>query len=624
MNHKPLIDFNFMPKMGLRITGVLAGIILLMADAPARAGDRSPFDEVGRRAWQFVTEGVSHLKASRKEDAIAAFDQATDEFLNAPDEVALDPRYQPAFRALVEQVHILEIQGPSAVTLEFDEWMRKSALAGETASADTPRQTKPALPVPAPTLAPPSPAVPPIEQPAVDAEAPAEDEADDAATEATGDPRQNAAQNPATPPGTTSTETPAPQQPVGVEFLQQVQTEAATAVAPADIKTTSAAALGTQSSDLPIELNDQVYSAISVYSGKFRNWFSAALSRGQPFIPRIREIFAGYGVPQDLSYLPIVESAFNSTATSRARARGMWQFMAETGKLYGLKQDHFVDERADFEKATHAAAQYLSKLYAMFGDWNLALTAYNAGEGRVQRAIKRTGTSDFWELREGRTFRNETKSYVPLIHAAIIMAKSPETYGIEVSTPEEIIADTLDTRGSYPLSVVARCAGTSASTIKSLNPQLRRSLTPSSLFTLRVPAGRAGETESCLSSEARVSYRFHTVARGETAGSIAKRYGVSTAALLSANNLSTKSRLRRSMELLIPSGNGTRAAKTSKGSSTQTASTTRSHRIQPGDTLYDLANRYGTSVEALKALNGLRSSKLSIGQVIVIADTEGN
>ncbi|PYQ46663.1 MAG: lytic transglycosylase, partial [Acidobacteria bacterium] len=178
-----------------------------------------------------------------------------------------------------------------------------------------------------------------------------------------------------------------------------------------------------ESNDLAIELNDAVLSCIDLYQGPLHEWFAAALARGGRYLPQIREVFASEGVPQDLAYVALVESAFKTGALSRAKAKGMWQFIAGTGKRYGLAQDWWVDERSNPEKATRAAAKYLKELHDQFGDWNLALAAYNWGEGRVSRWVERTGAEDFWSLTETAYMPQETRNYVPMIHAAIVVAK---------------------------------------------------------------------------------------------------------------------------------------------------------------------------------------------------------
>ncbi len=378
------------------------------------------------------------------------------------------------------------------------------------------------------------------------------------------------------------------------------------------------AVLGREEIDLPIELNDQVLGAIDLYTGKFNKWFSAALSRGLPHLPRIREILAEAGIPQDLAYVPIVESAFNPSALSRAKARGLWQFIPSTGKQYGLKQDFFIDERSSVEKATVAAAQYLKNLYAMFGDWNLALAGYNAGEGNVQRAIRKAQTNDFWALAKTRSFRAETKNYVPLIHAAIVIAKSPESYGIDIAPEALGEAETVRVAGSYPITTVARCANAEPGDIRQLNPELRRGMTPSAEFDLKVPHGSAGQVTTCLAGEKAMNYTRHVVRKRDTFSLIAKMFGVSANEIARVNGLTLQSRLRPGTELAIPKPARTPPTAVAASAKRPIPGDT-SYRIQKGDTLSSVAARHSTTVEAIKALNGLSSSRLSIGQILRVA-----
>lgn len=385
---------------------------------------------------------------------------------------------------------------------------------------------------------------------------------------------------------------------------------------------TNEAVLGAEILDLPIELNDQVLGAIDLYSGRFNKWFAEALSRGTPHLPRIREILAEAGIPEDLAYVPIVESAFNPSALSRAKAKGLWQFIPSTGRQYGLRQDFFVDERSNMEKATMAAAQYLKKLYAMFGDWNLALAGYNAGEGRVLQAIKRANTNDFWALAKTRSFRAETKNYVPLIHAAIVIAKSPESYGIDVAPLGTVSSETVRVAGSYPITTVARCANADPAEIRQLNPELRRGLTPSFAFDLKVPNGSAGQVTTCLAGERAMDFTRHVIRRGDTLSRIASMFGVPASEIARANNLSLKSTLRPGVELAIPRRE---PRETATPRTADYAGSGPSYKIRKGDTLSSVAARHGTTVDAIKALNGLHSSRLSIGQVLRVASasTEG-
>ncbi|MEO8361004.1 MAG: LysM peptidoglycan-binding domain-containing protein [Vicinamibacteria bacterium] len=388
-----------------------------------------------------------------------------------------------------------------------------------------------------------------------------------------------------------------------------------------EARQTNQAVLGSEAIDLPIEMNDQVLGAIDLYSGRFNKWFAQALSRGLPQLPRIREILAQAGLPQDLAYVPIVESAFNPIALSSAKAKGLWQFMPATGKQYGLKQDFFVDERSDMEKATVAAAQYLKNLYALFGDWNLALAGYNAGEGNVQRAIRRAQTNDFWALAKTKSFRAETKNYVPLIHAAIVIAKSPESYGIDVLPAELASSETVRVAGSYPIATVARCANTEAAEIKRLNPELRRGMTPASAFDLDVPHGSGEQVSACLASEKAMNFTRHVVRKRDTLSLIATMFGVSASEIARANGLAPKARLKPGTELAIPRSNASPKGAVMMKASTNPGTNGPSYKIRRGDTLSSVAARFSTSVSALMSLNNLRSHQLSIGQVVRVSGT---
>src|SRR5262249_11720182 len=283
-----------------------------------------------------------------------------------------------------------------------------------------------------------------------------------------------------------------------------------------------------EANDLAIELNDSVLSCIDLYQGPLHEWFASALARGGRYLPKIREVFASEGVPQDLAYVPIVESAFKTGALSRAKAKGMWQFIADTGRRYGLAQDWWVDERSNPEKATRAAARYLKELHEQFGDWNLALAGYNWGEGRVSRWMDQTGAQDFWSLSERANMPQETRNYVPMIHAAIVVAKAPEKYGFDVTLEPVMAYETVPVQGAVDLRVIAECAGTGLDSIQGLNPELRRLATPANrTYDIKVPQGSAPTLKRCLADlppEKRVTFRTHTVARGQTLASVAKMY----------------------------------------------------------------------------------------------------
>jgi membrane-bound lytic murein transglycosylase D len=352
----------------------------------------------------------------------------------------------------------------------------------------------------------------------------------------------------------------------------------------------------------------------------------------------IQRIFAEEGLPADLGYLPIIESSFLPHANSYASARGIWQFMPRTGRHYGLSYNAVVDERADPEKATRAAAQYLSYLHSLFGDWYLALAAYNAGEGKILRAMQRTGARDFWELSRTSAIRAQTKNYVPAYLAATLIAKNPVHYGFEVEYEAPLAYETvlLD----RPVRITDLAAGDSIDIdeLERLNPELRTAVTPHQPegYVLKVPPGQ--RTAVLLAYAAAPTaklptYKKHTVKKGQTMSSIARRYGVSTSSLAAANGLSTRARLQRGRVLLVPQKERVVAASSKKKSSPSRPSTSRaaaapakgagsstptSYKVRGGDTLYDIARRHGTTVQRIQNANGLDGTEIRAGQRLTI------
>jgi membrane-bound lytic murein transglycosylase D len=393
--------------------------------------------------------------------------------------------------------------------------------------------------------------------------------------------------------------------------------------------------------DLQIPLNDQVVSYVEVFSGKLHDWFQDALNRGSQYLPMIQNVFRAEGLPLDLAYVPIVESAFKPDALSHASAKGVWQFMRATGIENGLKHDWYVDERSDPRKATVAAAKYLQTLDQIFdGNWLLALASYNGGPGRVQRAIKRAGgVDDFWKLQKRRNFLpRETREYVPMILAAIIVARSPAEYGFTMPPPQPVIADTVKLAEPVDLRRVAEWTGSSVEEIQALNPELRRWTTPvqATDYELRVPQGtgdlvQAKVKEALASDIELASLRWYTVRRGDSLLRIARRLHVSRADLAQANYLSVRARLKAGQKLIVPrepsvllAAHTTTANDDEADADTTTVSAksrTRSrivYRVKAGDTLYRIARTFHTSVEDLKRWNKLRSSRLGIGDRLTV------
>lgn len=394
--------------------------------------------------------------------------------------------------------------------------------------------------------------------------------------------------------------------------------------------------------DIDIPLNAKVLSFVELFTGRLKGFLEEGLSRGMQFLPMIQDVFRAEGLPLDLAYVPLVESAFKPTALSRAKARGIWQFMRGTGLENGLTHDWYVDERAEPEKATLAAAKYLKTLNTMFnGDWHLALASYNGGPGRVQRAIKRSGRADFWTLTASTKYLpRETRDYVPLILAAIIIARNPAQYGMNVQPIETPRFETVTLSGAVDLRLIGEWTGTPVQVVQSLNPELRRWTTPvrATDYELKVPGGtgdivRAHLAQTSLDDLAPLNR--HTVKKGDTLLSIARTLKVTRTDLAEANYLSTKARVQAGQRLIIPRAPALLLANQPDNPSavpesrpvdavvmvSNTAPNVQRsrqasliHRVKRGDTLFGIARLYRTTVASLKTWNRLRTNSIQVGQ----------
>jgi membrane-bound lytic murein transglycosylase D len=378
---------------------------------------------------------------------------------------------------------------------------------------------------------------------------------------------------------------------------------------------------GLPHSDFPLVLNPEVEQFLAAMSsdGEYHRRVELGLSRAGVYLPMIREVFDLAGLPLDLSYLPLIESAFSLTAYSRARAHGMWQFISATGRHYGLEVGTLVDERRDPVRATEAAAAYLSDLYGEFSDWYLALAAYNSGAGNVRRAIRKSGSRDFWALRG--YLPRETRNYVPAFIASVIVAKDPEAFGFTSPLEQPWISESVDVPDALDLQFMASNSGISLDELRELNPAIRRDLTPARTTTrLRVPIGTAETAQTVLDSHPRSDWAprmIHTVRSGESLYTIARRYGSNVSAIKQANGL--RSNLIHPGENLIVPRFGTESTVAAKQNFS--AGADGRYVVERNDTLWDIARGFSVSVDSLCAANGLsQRSVIRPGQRLRIPD----
>ena len=383
--------------------------------------------------------------------------------------------------------------------------------------------------------------------------------------------------------------------------------------------------------DIPVVLNDDVLRLLNFYQNRSREIMEQGLKRSGMYVPLFREIFREEGVPLDLVYMAHVESHFKPNAYSRAKARGLWQFMLGTGKMYGLRQDWWIDERSDIVKSTHAAAQHLRDLYERFGDWYLAMAAYNVGSRRIDRVHRRYGkTLDYWAMVKRRMLPRETRSFVPSILAAVIIFRNPERYGFWVEPDPPLQFETIDLDEQVDLRVVAEEIDVQVADLFALNPELRRGITPfhDDDYQLKVPLGKADLLKKRLANlpkDRKVQVRHHKVKRGETLGLIAQRYRSSVTAIAQVNRIRNVHRLREGQDLLIPLAGGysaTLSARSVKPTSQQLPAT---HKVRRGETLGLIAQRYRSSVTAIAQANQIQDvHRLREGQDLLIPSAGGN
>jgi membrane-bound lytic murein transglycosylase D len=377
--------------------------------------------------------------------------------------------------------------------------------------------------------------------------------------------------------------------------------------------------------------HDRVQYYLDFFQSRGRERMGIWLTRLPRYEAMIRDRLQREGLPGDLVYLALIESGFSNTATSRAKAVGMWQFMKRTGKGYGLRVDSWVDERRDPFKATDAAARHLADLNRRFGSLYLAAAAYNAGSGKVSRGIIRlpdeendstNSDATFFRLYDTKLLRRETKDYVPKLIAAALIAKQPRRYGFHLGNAEPAAYDSIVVPDMTGLDVIARLADTTVAAIRELNPQyLRLATPPGSRSVVRLPVGRGPATIAAyaeLPPRQRVTFIEHFMARGETLGHIARRYRVSQAMLMAANPRLNARRIRIGQRVVVPTG-GAPSTKVARrmAAPVVAAGTSMSsfHRVRRGETISEIADEYGVTQRELRTWNNLDSrGRIRAGQ----------
>ncbi len=362
--------------------------------------------------------------------------------------------------------------------------------------------------------------------------------------------------------------------------------------------------------DIPLVVNSRVQDWMVYFLTRGRKHFSKWLGRKTRYEPFISQALAEAGLPQDLIYQSMIESGFSPYAYSWAKAAGIWQFIPSTGRRFDMQIDWWVDERRDPYQATKGAIGYMQYLYGLFGDWHLASAAYNAGEGKIGRAIRRYETRNFWELCQGDYLKPETKDYVPKIIAAAILGKYADRYGLNADVPEwhdPWAFDMVTVPEATDVGLIAEITGASEEHILEMNPALRRWCTPpgAESWDVRIPQGTSEgfhEALAAIPPEQRLTFKRYKVSSGDTLSKIAAKYGVTMNSILKLNTIRNANRISVGQYLVIP----------------VRAESTRSHdlihEVVRGDSLSKIAQRYGATVSQLREWNGISGSTITVGQ----------
>lgn len=401
--------------------------------------------------------------------------------------------------------------------------------------------------------------------------------------------------------------------------------------------------------DIPVIYNDQVKKWMSYFLNRGRGFFERYTERAGRYAPILGAILEEHGLPRDLIFLAMAESGFNTSAKSWASAVGPWQFMPYTGRLYGLEQDWYKDERRDPIKATVAAARYLTKLYGDFGSWEVAAAAYNAGEGKLSRAIMKYKTEDFWDISKGRYLKDETKNYVPKIMALAIIGKNLKSFGFDdVEFHEPLDFDEVTVKGATDLVKLSEVLGVEFEEIQRLNPEILRWFTPPNMdnYKLRIPPNTAEKFAQCCAKMDLIAKDFQEYVitkKRMSVAEIAKKFRIKHSYVLTSLNKVSDSAVFgkgdsiklpfRVGEMVSPSNNlyadlyekprkevlrknhrnRARLARSSKGKKP-----VRYYTVKKGESLFTVAQKHGISVKRLIASNELKKKKINAGDKLVI------
>lgn len=375
--------------------------------------------------------------------------------------------------------------------------------------------------------------------------------------------------------------------------------------------------------EIPMEMNRHVQAEINRFTNGEKEFFIESYQRSGKYRPYIVQALKKEGLPEELSWLPLIESGFKIKALSRARALGLWQFIPSTGYKFGLKRTRYIDERIDFIKATNAAIAYLKELHNIFGDWATVLAAYNCGEGRVLQVIRTQNVNyldNFWDLYE--RLPMETARYVPRFFATLQMVKNPKQYGLDQVVLEKPPAfDSVEVNRQVKLADLSQASGISLDSLKALNPELRYNLLPPETYDLRIPPGEKEDLLAKLDSIPtshlpQRAYVWHRVRLGETLSTIARRFHTSVHRIMRANHLRRSHFIRAGNRLKIPR----RGYIIAQSRSVKPAAIPHSgiHYVRKGDSLWIIAKRYSTTVKKIEEVNNLANSHLYIGQALKI------